>query len=774
MIIEYTLGLDISGSTNGIDNYWLTVEEIYNKYNITKIIIWNIYAEIINSTKLLDIIKNKQGQNGTNISCFVDILINQNIKENIILITDGQILINDVIKADKLFENNNYKLNNVLCFILHDGEYDYSVIAPFRRNNINSVYQKNICLNDKLILEQSISEYDIKIINDIDNIELDTFETNYTQIENTLIAQTMGKGNDILKLKLIELKKRLIRELSKLSSNKNDSILELLEKNKNINFDSILFEPWQEVIKIHNNYNNNCGLTLESKINKLISYCENKNILKINNLKSKLSISKNIQDIDNIIDDDNIICPISFDNDNMVIMIYDGPSIFSSLTKNEIDFISNNPLNILNMPLIIENIKNRIGHVIGLNTLKNMSNKLLDFNPFNREKIIGCISFINEINNITYSNHIIRLLFSDGKIIGNITFYYAVLYFIIQNINFIDTDIKNIAKDNLIYRLKNTKTYMSCCGLGNYVTTQVSVASSLFYIVNSGLLKLKKTENILKYHLSCILHMIDLLKILNYPIHSNALKYIDYQFALFELSKMFKENKYFNLLICGLYKNMIKIEQIPYYIQIDGDASKEQINEILELLPKSCKKISIHEIITLANMINSNLLLDDFKLNLIDINNKIIWNYIIPDNFEPIKICLSTGRPYYKINDKTWIDVNESKIGIKLKYQFNGYKYVLAYILKYKKFPTKLEYLLFCSKKHPTLPQQIEYFYDIIYKSYEDFNNYYDLSRLELLYGYNNKFIDIKYKIIFNSCSIKNRLLLEKQNPEIYIINILS
>ena len=44
----------------------------------------------------------------------------------------------------------------------------------------------------------------------------------------------------------------------------------------------------------------------------------------------------------------------------------------------------------------------------------------------------------------------------------------------------------------------------------------------------------------------------------------------------------------------------------------------------------------------------------------------------------------------------------------------------------------------------------------------------------KLLYGYNNNFKDIKYNIIKNSISIKDRILLEKQDLHIFIKNFLS
>ena len=268
--IEYTLGLDISGSTNQNKNYWETVKIIYEKYKITKIIVWNTSAKIINSQELLEIIIKKSGDNGTSIYSFALKLINEKIKDNIILITDGKIDISDVYNTDILFESHNYKINNILCFNLHNGIYDYSVFAPFRRNNINYIYEKNTYSNTELKLEQYISLEDIKLINNIETITIETFHSNFIQIENSIIAQIMGKGNNELKIKLIQLKKRIIKELSDKISNDEDLILKSLEKNKNKTFDSILYEPWQEVIKIACNYGNT-GSIIESNINKLIS-----------------------------------------------------------------------------------------------------------------------------------------------------------------------------------------------------------------------------------------------------------------------------------------------------------------------------------------------------------------------------------------------------------------------------------------------------------------------------------------------------------------------
>ncbi len=53
-------------------------------------------------------------------------------------------------------------------------------------------------------------------------------------------------------------------------------------------------------------------------------------------------------------------------------------------------------------------------------------------NPFTQRKLLGAISLGSHKNHVKVGNYTIPRMFSDGKIIGNLNLYYAVIWHIVQ------------------------------------------------------------------------------------------------------------------------------------------------------------------------------------------------------------------------------------------------------------------------------------------------------------------------------------------------------
>lgn len=112
---------------------------------------------------------------------------------------------------------------------------------------------------------------DYKVLDTLEEISLENFESSYPQIEQLIIAINMGKdGNPELKNQLVALKTRLVKQLSKkLGKKMNYSELvrsKLLEQN--------IKEALNLVSNMAQTYLKESGTAeLETKINYLISLC---------------------------------------------------------------------------------------------------------------------------------------------------------------------------------------------------------------------------------------------------------------------------------------------------------------------------------------------------------------------------------------------------------------------------------------------------------------------------------------------------------------------
>ena len=96
-----------------------------------------------------------------------------------------------------------------------------SVTCPFTRRCENEVYEKRTDSPLKKLVQYTPEDY--KILDTLDDITLENFEANYDKIQGLIIALNMGKeGNIPLKNQLVELKKRLLKVLSKRSKGEVD------------------------------------------------------------------------------------------------------------------------------------------------------------------------------------------------------------------------------------------------------------------------------------------------------------------------------------------------------------------------------------------------------------------------------------------------------------------------------------------------------------------------------------------------------------------------
>lgn len=133
--------------------------------------------------------------------------------------TDGEVGDHSVKQCDRIFEEaslkQGFKIKKAIVYAVGEyGEPNLSVTCPFTRFSESQVFSKSGASELKEIMSYTAEDY--KILDSLEDISLDNFESQYEKIEQLIIAQNMGKdGNLPLKNQLVSLKTRLVKELSK-------------------------------------------------------------------------------------------------------------------------------------------------------------------------------------------------------------------------------------------------------------------------------------------------------------------------------------------------------------------------------------------------------------------------------------------------------------------------------------------------------------------------------------------------------------------------------
>lgn len=87
-------------------------------------------------------------------------------------------------------------------------------------------------------------------------------------------------------------------------------------------------------------------------------------------------------------------------------------------------------------------------------------------------------------------------------------------------------EIEKNATEHLIFRLKNTKTMASLCGLAQFVTTELNSDLAVWYCVNSGILNQPTDRDTFRFHVFNMNPLIDIVKALGYPIDKGVFDHL--------------------------------------------------------------------------------------------------------------------------------------------------------------------------------------------------------------------------------------------------------
>lgn len=733
LLIEGILiGWDCSGSVGNNEKYHKITDEKVNmhidyfqdligfkNYENIQCVRWDNNYTVISLMELKTINELKQGYGGTDPECLADFIISNNFRGTLVFISDGYISEHSVNSFSNKLSTWTFRMVYVYL-IKTSGIVNESVSCPLIRNSPHELYIDD---NINKIENVSVSEQDIKIVNNIDKINtVDEFLNILDRIKNPIISMNMGTtGNNQLHTKLIQLKNKIIKNMSN-SSKENPNVLKLTESfNQKIPSIDILSNIWKDFYFTKNDW--------DKELDKLISYCNGslKNVFVRKDITTNREIKANVLPIiptesvkiEEIVDKSEykLRCPILLDDlSNIVILIKSGFEFEIN------DSFINCPLNALLNKDFIHQIKNILDNYISIEAYKELVEYGISLNsPLTRDEIIGGICLGKDKNHVDITNSTIRQTLSKGKSLGNIDLWYCVIYLMVEK-GYVPhlEDCLPFMREHLFYRMKNSKSYMCLSGLCNFPTYSVSLGLAMWTSImatsiDSSVLHDAKNDP-LRLHLSYSDYIIHLLKLYGLKIdiaveeHIDRLKVLRYLLLEFKkgVDNTFKIKNLFN----AFKFNAIKTDDI--WIMIDGIPSDEQINLVLSQLPDICKKLSIPELLYIIELCDSNKKESDiyipFKYNKKiyekDYTKNWTFNNDVP-NYK-VDICIKTCRPYYYVETKDgflnkkleWYKNAEKIYGNKL---FSMSKFFGDYVAKYEKYPGKNDllkyiYMIYYSK----------------------------------------------------------------------------
>ncbi len=787
----YTFYIDVSGSVGNFHDYWNHVGQIYNNYKQTnqvgKIFIWDTTIKEVTKSKLEELIKSKYGGGGTEPNFIAKSLVENKIRSNIIIFTDGEVSDSSVALCDRTLES--FPVENVQCYIIGNSSANLSVTCPFTRNNSSHVYWKT--RNEANLTEQVYEKPDPELINTLDTINLDTFNARYSQLESLIIARNMGRsGDSVLKEKLIKLKKHLANELAE-SANTNKNYGQAMRTElESGNFGSALLIAKQ---MNQDYFGSDIGMEIEKKLGYLVNLCGDlRGMYSIGSIRSnRMASADNVKketstevaiEVNDLISKP-VECPIIMDSDVPQIMVVDiGEPVLANLEKHIVDDITACPLRILNYPDVVAKLKPAISQWTGIQINQNLTR-----NPFTKQELIGTIPLGSCAQHVSCGNYTISKLFTSGKLLGNLNMYWAVIWYLVTQ----DTweylsDIKDQVTEHLVYRFKNSTTYASLSGLSQYVLTKVPTDVAVWYCVNSSLLDPPTDRDTCRLHLFNMEPMLAILRVLSYPICPDTIKQINRTKTLMSMLSMSKKsNETFRNKITCLVQNALHIDlaNVPEQVQnlegsiewipLDGPASEQQVKTILETFPKYFSELSIDELVGISKMVDASKSASDIVLASSHVFPKVTpvinWIYGLktyPN--ESVPICPYTFRPFYNVQHNgqvvTWMDRAIELYG-PINQLFSARKKWIDFYYKYEHFPSFESFMLFCynryAKNYPvsTLP------FDSPAWAIQTMESYVPIAHLIKLKGMSQQDV---LEVLNSSCAIASRVGLEAK----YFIDI--
>jgi hypothetical protein len=753
------LAIDVSGSVSLNNTYHTTIKLLNEKIKHIKqqsyILLWNHKFVIASDNDLMYVYEKQWGTGGTSTSAISNGLEKLNIKKpiNLIIVTDGDVDLNDIEIADNKVKNlekhHGLSITHMYGIIIGNNN-NSSVLSPFFRACSFTIYNVNKSITgivSSIIMTMNMIEKD-EIFRCLDTIStIDELKSMYDNIIKLFTSMTMGLANPSLDSSILLVRNKILyiaKRIKTTAGIMNIPAVDVFTNSLTTSHTSTV-EQMKEVFDAY--YATFAGDELQSLINNLLALLDGKfsNIFDPTQIRKSMMTRTSVaipvvkpSDLPpQVVDSTSSLatCPITLeyvDGKNMVILIKNSYcNIWNKLDKNTQDAIKTNPFVVLSSH-VGELIKSALDHGISVEACNTMMDHNMVRSPITREECSGFLVLGNDIQSIKTANTALAKLVSNGtEIHGNINLWFYAIYILVDKIEWLQ-EMKPMILTQMKSRLMQpSSTTLSFSGLPTYVQFRGSLAAACFFNLHQPIFVKDVSKSSFRLNWSSSMHMMNLLEMANYQgIHlSNIKKYIVLLKTLAYLVNDVKKLHYptFRIKYNTLTHKSITFGDVDYtpeflinakasnyvlyYVLFDGllnhvpPVMKSFTDDVSPSFVFKLSQLIKNESVSIWDVAPSFELCDSFY-SPIQLEN--VCNWTLNNDYTPA-LCQKTMRPYSVIdNGKHWTTsycekfnpdekyMQHSKIftpdGNTLRPVFAGYQYYINFVTKYGFYPKLADY----------------------------------------------------------------------------------
>jgi hypothetical protein len=251
----------------------------------------------------------------------------------------------------------------------------------------------------------------------------------------------------------------------------------------------------------------------------------------------------------------------------------------------------------------------------------------IELSPITRRPVLGFIPLGGHPSHVKAANWTLANLFSGGKVMGNVDFWFAVLYFLIVEgkIPYVKESMSPFFAEQMLFRLKNSISSASLTGLSGFAQSKMRLDASIYFSISSSLFlpPPEPSFDTLRCHILHINKLISLAELAKLKIPAVVTKHIhrtQLALQLLNMSKQINGKKILSNIQRCLYQNSITINKnnihsdllkkinddlyrypeftLPF-VPIDGAANEERVIHVISFLPSLAKMFNAHELYSL-------------------------------------------------------------------------------------------------------------------------------------------------------------------------------
>jgi hypothetical protein len=665
-----------------------------------------------------------------------------------------------VIKRDVRFdylEANHITISHIDCYLIQTAEsdkLDATVIAPVIRRFPHIVNLYGLGQREPVTIASGGGSHQ-ELLEEIKDINTITeFEAKFEHLFSEIVTKMLGKCEDFaIREEILKLQCRLMNEMK---SNRVDfpisdlkSAFERGEMSEIIHLTGMIhsqfIERWTEP-------------TWPPKLFHLLRMCTGNlgSVYSLSALGSRFQ-SNRVRPADVIENfellsvqvlegsDALIMCPISYKEASDIVLLVKKPS--QGLLAGEASELANvvitNSLSALRYPDFCKKILNHIDHPIALRSMKEAKEAgyPIKQSPLTRAPIIGGLFLGAGKEHSHATDFVITQLMTEGKRAGNSDLWFMLIWWLLEQnkIPYLMSILPQV-REYLKFRLRNHLGTFTMTNTPYMPITLIPMGIAAWSTIATK--AIGATDEQATLYLKCHLGHVDVLEaavnLMQYPLPPIATHFLTAWHTLAHLRKIIidKDVDFISWAIQSCH-NVLRIDRnhienaemrfVSDVVALDGEASEDQIAEaerhlpswFVELTPKMRRAaVRMLEFFDISSLVRTDLDLDIASIG---------WQYEMREYEIPkVSICPATCRPFYfDLSDhQEWFKHSQHIFG-NVEHQIHIHKYFIEYVNKYRKYPTRDEFLMFifldiAPRHKATLPLLVDKFVNEVFDGYRD------------------------------------------------------